>query len=109
MLQNILEHVLTVSPASGRRVLPMAKVLASSLVKNSSGQSAIDFMEKLSLTIAIEVPGVHTDLEALSWRELPLLPVSEEIQRDTCTCSKCIFLGTGFLFKHFSVLSSSWV
>ncbi|KAJ7352727.1 hypothetical protein OS493_034335 [Desmophyllum pertusum] len=61
----------------------MAKVLASSLVKNSSGQSAIDFMEKLSLTIAIEVPGVHTDLEALSWRELPLLPVSEEIQRDT--------------------------
>ncbi|KAJ7323744.1 NFX1-type zinc finger-containing protein 1 [Desmophyllum pertusum] len=84
MLQNILEHVLTVSPASGPRVLPMAKVLASSLVKNSSGQSAIDFMEKLSMTIAIEVPGVHTDLEALSWRELPLLPVSEEIQSDTC-------------------------
>ncbi|KAJ7323761.1 hypothetical protein OS493_030887 [Desmophyllum pertusum] len=84
MLQNILEHVLTVSPASGPRVLPMAKVLASSLVKNSRGQSAIDFMEKLSMTIAIEVPGVHTDLEALSWRELPLLPVSEEIQSDTC-------------------------
>ena len=66
----------------------MAKVLAGSLVDNSNGQSAIDFLEKLSMTIAIEVPGVHADLEALSWRELPLLPVPEEIQRETP--SKCI-------------------
>ncbi|XP_078352990.1 NFX1-type zinc finger-containing protein 1-like [Oculina patagonica] len=83
MVQSILDHVLRVSPASGPRVLPMAKVLAGSLVNNSNGQSAIDFLEKLAMTIAIKVPGVHADLEALSWRELPLLPVSEEIQRDT--------------------------
>lgn len=91
MVQSILEHVLRVSPASGPRVLPMAKVLAGSLVNNSCGQSAIDFLEKLSMTIAIKVPGVHADLEALSWRELPLLPVSEEIQRDTSSTCKYIF------------------
>lgn len=90
MVQSILVHILSVSPASGPRVLPMAKVLAESLVSNSNGQAAIDFLEKLSLTIAIEVPGAHADLEALPWRELPLLPVNEEIQGDTC--SKCIKL-----------------
>ena len=76
-------HVLSVSPASGPRLLPIAKVLAESLLNNSNGQDAIDFLEKLSLTIAIKVPGAHGDLEALPWREFPLLPVNEEIQRDT--------------------------
>ena len=84
MVQSILVHVLSVSPASGPRLLPIAKVLAESLLSNSNGQAAIDFLEKLSLTIAIEVPGAHADLEALPWREFPLLPVNEEIQRDTC-------------------------
>ena len=83
MVQSILMHVLSVSPASGPRLLPIAKVLAESLLSNSNGQAAIDFLEKLSLTIAIKVPGAHGDLEALPWREFPLLPVNEEIQRDT--------------------------
>ena len=83
MVQNVLVHVLKVSPSSGRRVLPMAKVLAESLVNNSCGQSAVDFLEKLSLMVAIAVPGAHQDLEALSWRELPLLPVSNEIHKNT--------------------------
>ena len=81
-------HVLGVSPASGPRVLPIAKVLAVSLLSGSNGQAAIDFLEKLSMIIAIEVPGAHADIEALPWRELPLLPVNEEIRGDTC--SKCI-------------------
>ena len=83
MVQSILMHVLGVSPASGPRLLPIARVLAESLLNNSNGQAAIDFLEKLSLTIAIKVPGAHGDLEALPWREFPLLPVNEEIQRDT--------------------------
>ena len=89
MAQSILVHVLGVSPASGPRVLPIAKVLAESLLSNSKGQAAIDFFEKLSLTIALEVPGAHGDLEAIPWREVPLLPVNEEIQRDTCGESIC--------------------
>lgn len=87
MVQSILVHVLGVSPASGPRVFPVAKVIAESLLSNSNGQAAIDFFEKLSLTIAVEVPGAHGDLEALPWRELPLLPVNEEMQRNN-TCSK---------------------
>ena len=83
-VQSILVHVLGVSPASGPRVLPIAKVLAESLLNDSNGQAALDFWEKLSLTIAIKVPGAHGDLEALPWGEFPLLPVNEEIQRDTC-------------------------
>ena len=82
-------HVLSFSPASGPRLLPIAKVLAESLLNNSNGQAAIDFLEKLSLTIAIKVPGAHGDLEALPWREFPLLPVNEEIQRDTSQSGNC--------------------
>ncbi|CAH3130230.1 unnamed protein product [Pocillopora meandrina] len=83
VVQNVLEHVLNVSPSSGRRVLPMAKVLAESLVNSSCGKSAVDFLEKLSLMVAIAVPGVHADLEAFSWRDLPLLLLSEEIHKDS--------------------------
>ena len=83
MVQNIMVHVLGVSPASGPRVLPVAKVVAESLLSSSNGQAGIDFLEKLSLTIAVEVPGAHGDLDALPLRDLPLLPVNEEIQRNT--------------------------
>ena len=89
MVQSILVHVLGVSPASGPRVLPVAKVVAESLLSSSNGQAAVDFLEKLSMTIAVEFPGAHGDLDALPWRELPLLPVNEEIQRNTS--SKSIF------------------
>ena len=90
MVQSILVHVLSVSPASGPRVLPEARVLAESLLSNSNGQAAMDFLETLSLTIATKFPGAHGDLEALPRREFPLLPVNEEIQRDTC--GKLIYL-----------------
>ena len=83
MVQNIMVHVLGVSPASGPRVLPVAKVVAESLLSSSNGQAAIDFLEKLSMIIAVEFPGAHGDLDVLPWRELPLLPVNEEIQRNT--------------------------
>lgn len=97
MVQNVLEHVLNVSPSSGRRVLPMAKVLAESLVNSSCGKSAVDFLEKLmSLMVAIAVPGVHADLEAFSWRDLPLLLLSEEIHKDST--SQCISIND--LNKH---------
>ena len=96
MVQNVLEHVLNVSPSSGRRVLPMAKVLAESLVNSSCGKSALDFLEKLSLMVAIAVPGVYADLEAFSWRDLPLLLLSEEIHKDST--SQCISIND--LNKH---------
>ena len=96
VVQNVLEHVLNVSPSSGRRVLPMAKVLAESLVNSSCGKSAVDFLEKLSLMVAIAVPGVHADLEAFSWRDLPLLLLSEEIHKDST--SQCISIND--LNKH---------
>jgi len=89
LLQKILEHVITVIPASGFQVLPMAKVLAHNLVKGSSelqtakenGQSAVDFLANLSSNIASAVPGAHADLKELPWRKLPLIPVSEEIKK----------------------------
>ena len=90
MVQSILVHALGVSPASGPRVLPVAKVVAESLLRSSNGQAAIDFLEKLSMTIAVEFPGAQGDLDALPWRDLPLLPVNEEIQRNTS--SKSIYL-----------------
>ena len=96
MVQNVLEHVLNVSPSSGRRVLPMAKVLAESLVNSSHGKSAVDFLEKLSLMVCIAVPGVQADLEAFSWRDLPLLLLSEEIHKDST--SQCISIND--LNKH---------
>lgn len=103
MVQSILVRVLSVSPASGPRVLPVAKFVAESLLSNSNGQAAIDFLEKLSLTIAVEFPGAHGDLEALPLRELPLLPVNEEIQRNTH--SKSIYLTT----FHLHVNSQNYV
>ena len=100
MVQNVLEHVLNVSPSSGRRVLPMAKVLAENLVNSSCGKSALDFLEKLSLMVAIAVPGVYADLEAFSWRDLPLLLLSEEIHKDST--GQCISIND--LNKHIFLL-----
>ena len=100
MVQSILVHVLGVSPTSGPRVLPLAKVVAESFLSNSNGQAALDFFEKLSLTIAVEVPGAHGDLEALPWSELPLLPVNEEMQS-----SKSIYVIT----FHLHVNSQNYI
>ena len=90
MVQQILEHVITAVPASGLQVLPMATVLAQNLVKSScssvheakeSGLTAIEFLSKLCSIIASEVPGAQKDLDVLSWKELSLIPVTEEIFR----------------------------
>ena len=86
MVQQILEHVITAVPASGLQVLPMAKVLAQNLVQGScsseceakeSGLTAIEFLSKLCSIIASEVPGA----KKLPWKELSLIPVTEEIFR----------------------------
>ena len=77
MVQQILEHVITAVPASGLQVLPMATVLAQNLVKSS----CIEFLSKLCSIIASEVPGAQKDLDVLSWKELSLIPVTEEIFR----------------------------
>ena len=89
MVQKILEHVITVIPASALQVMPMARVLADNLVKRSTdlqtakdnGQSAVDFLVKLSTIIASEVPGARQDVTGLPWKELPLIPVAEEIKK----------------------------
>ena len=90
MVQQILEHVITAVPASGLQVLPMAKVLAQNLVQGScsseceakeSGLTAIEFLSKLCSIIASEVPGAKKDLDKLPWKELSLIPVTEEIFR----------------------------
>ena len=89
MIQKILEHVITAVPASGLQVLPMATLLAQNLVKGSSelekakdnGLSAIEFLSKLLSILASEVPGARKDVETLPWKELPLIPVAQEIRK----------------------------
>lgn len=90
MVQQILEHVITAVPASGLQVLPMATDLAHNLVKGSgssereakeSGHSAIAFLSKMCSIIASEVPGAQKDVDKLPWKELSLIPVTEEIFR----------------------------
>ena len=90
MVQQILEHVTTAVPASSLQVLPMATVLAQNLIKGScsseheakeSGLTAVEFLSKLCSIIASEVPGAQKDLDKLPWKELSLIPVTEEIFR----------------------------
>lgn len=89
MVQKILEHVITVSPASGLQVLPMATALAHKLVKTSSdlqaalhnGQSAVNFLAKLLRITASNAPGACKDIKDLPWKELPLIPMAEEIKK----------------------------
>lgn len=65
----------------------MAKVLAHKLVNDAcdlqaakeNGRSAVDFLAKLSLIIASEVPGARDELQSLQWNDLPLIPVVKEI------------------------------
>ncbi|CAH3144169.1 unnamed protein product, partial [Porites lobata] len=96
MVQQILEHVITAVPASGLQVLPMEKVLAQNLVQGScsseceakeSGLTAIEFLSKLCSLTASEVPGAKKDLDKLPWKELSLIPVTEEIFRPSLKTS----------------------
>ena len=98
MVQQILEHVITAVPASGLQLLPMATVLAQNLVQGScssereakeSGLTAIEFLSKLCLIIASEVPGAKKDLDKLPWKELSLIPVTEEIFRPSKDTDQC--------------------
>ena len=87
LVQRILEHVVTAIPAAGPHVLPLAKVLMDKLVDNSSdldtakknGRAAIVFLTKLSSIIALEVPQGREEVQALQWKDLPLIPVGKEI------------------------------
>ena len=87
LVQRILEYVVTAIPAAGPHVLPLAKVLMDKLVDNSSdletakenGRAAIVFLTKLSSIIALEVPQGREEVQALQWKDLPLLPVGKEI------------------------------
>ena len=89
MIQRVLEHVVSAIPASGPKVLPMAKVLSQNLVSGSrdlqtakeNGQSVIDFLSKLSSIIALNVPEASEDLQSLQWKDLPLIPVVDEIHK----------------------------
>ena len=93
MAQKVLEHVISVVPASGLLVFPMAAMLAHNQIQGSSdlqsardnGKLAIEFLAKLSMIIATEVPGARKDLEVLPWKELPLIPHVDEIKQP----SKC--------------------
>lgn len=88
LVQRILEYVITAFPAAGPHVLPMAKALMYKFVDNSTnfetaienGRAAIDFLTKLSSIIALEVPQGREDIQALQWKDLPLIPVVEEIR-----------------------------
>ena len=76
-------------PASGPKVLPLAKVLSQNLVDGScdlqtakrNGQSIIGFLSKLSSIIALNVPEALEDLQSLQWKDLPLIPVVDEIHK----------------------------
>ena len=89
MVLSILEHVVSVIPAAGPKVLPMAKALSQNLVNRShdvqtakqSGQSAIGFLSKLSSIMAVNVPGALENLPSLHWKDLPLIPVVDEIHK----------------------------
>ena len=89
MVQSILEHVVSVIPGAGPKVLPMAKVLAQNLVNGShdlqtakqNGQSAIGFLSNLSSIIALNVPEALENLQSLPWKDLPLIPVVDEIHK----------------------------
>ena len=89
MVQSILEHVVSAIPASGPKVLPMAKVLSQNLVNGScdlqtakeNGQTAIGFLSKLSSIIALNVPEALDDFQSLQWKDLPLIPVVDEIHK----------------------------
>ena len=89
MVQSILEHVVSVIPAAGPKVLPMAKALSQNLVNGScdlqtakqNGQSAIGFLAKLSSIIALNVPEALENLQSLQWKDLPLIPVVDEIHK----------------------------
>ena len=70
-------------PASGPKVLPMAKVISQNLVNGScdlqtakeNGQSAIGFLSKLSSILALNLPEALEDVQSLQWKDLPLIPV----------------------------------
>ena len=87
LVQQILECVVTASPAAGPHVLRMAKELVYKLIDNSSdldtakenGRAAIDYLTKLSSIIALEVPQGREEVQALQWKDLPLIPVVKEI------------------------------
>ena len=86
-----------VSPSCGPTLLPIATDLAHCLVPNSSDEKtapedlhtgchyAIKFLAKLSSIIALEVPGAREDLKALPWRDLPLIPATDELH-EARTC-----------------------
>ena len=82
MVQQILEHVITAVPASGLQVLPMATDLAHNLVRDSGSiEREATFLSKMRSIIASEEPGAQKDLDKLPWKELSLIPVTEEIFR----------------------------
>ncbi|XP_068728425.1 NFX1-type zinc finger-containing protein 1-like [Montipora capricornis] len=89
VVQKVLEHVISVVPVSALQVFPMAARLAHNQIQGSSdlesardnGNSAIKFLEKLSMIIASKVPGARTDLEVLPWNQVPLIPQAEEIEQ----------------------------
>lgn len=76
-------------PASGPKVLPMAKVISQNLVNGScdlqtakeNGQSAIGFLSKLSSILALNIPEALEDVQSLQWKDLPLIPVVREIHK----------------------------
>ena len=76
-------------PASGPKVLPMAKVISQNLVNGScdlqtakeNGQSAIGFLSKLSSILALNLPEALEDVQYLQWKDLPLIPVVKEIHK----------------------------
>ena len=89
VVQSILEHVVSVIPAAGPKVLSMAKAISQNLVNGSldletakqKGQSAIGFLSKLSSIIALNVPEALENLQSLQWKDLPLIPVLDEIHK----------------------------
>lgn len=76
-------------PASGPKVLPMAKVISQNLVNGScdlqtakeNGQSAIGFLSKLASILALNVPEALEDVQSLQWKDVPLIPAVKEIHK----------------------------
>ena len=96
LVRRFLEHMLNISPSCGRRVFSMATLLAKHLVTTSqdhesakeSGQRAVDFLGKLGSILALYLPGALKHTDTLQWRELPLIPVAQEIRH----VSKCTLM-----------------
>ena len=68
-------------------MLNVAKVLTGKIIQAATEldyancvSGALEFVYKLSSVLALSVPGAYGDLHSLSWRHIPLILTTQELQ-----------------------------